>query len=310
MNYGHIAAPAMPMSRLIMGAGLLMTHDVELSHAGLDRFVELGGNAFDTAHVYGNGYAERALGAWLSLRNNRRGVLLIGKGAHPDEHWTSRVTPQAISADLDESLERLQTDYIDLYLLHRDDPSVPVDEIVACLDEHQRAGRIHAFGGSNWTPDRVDAANRYALNHNMAQFVASSPQFSLATVNEFRFPGCLAVSTADRAWYVRHQFPVLAWSSQAQGFFSGRYTPDDRSNEEKVRIWFSAENFTRLDRAKALGLQRGVSANTIALAYVLCQPFPTFAIIGPRSLDQLNASMDALEIQLTPNEVRWLNLET
>jgi 1-deoxyxylulose-5-phosphate synthase len=309
MNYEHIAGLVMPMSRLIMGAGLAMTRDVELSHAGFDRFVALGGNAFDTAHVYGNGYAERALGAWMSLRNNRRSMLVIGKGAHPDERWTSRVSPEAISLDLSESLERLRTDYIDLYLLHRDDPAVPVDEIVACLNEHQRAGRIHAFGGSNWTTDRIAAANRYALTHHMAPFVASSPQYSLATVNEFPLPGCLAISTADRAWYVSHQFPVLAWSSQAQGFFSGRYTPDDRSNEEKARVWFSAENFARLDRAKTLGLQKEVSANTIALAYVLCQPFPTCAIIGPRSIDQLSASMDALEVQLTADEVRWLNLE-
>ncbi len=103
--------------------------------------------------------------------------------------------------------------------------------------------------------------------------------------------------------------PLLAWSSQAQGFFSGRYTPDDRSNQKMAQVWFSTENFTRLERAVALGRQKEVSANAIALAYVLCQPFPTFAIIGPRSVDQLTASMDALDIQLTPDELDWLNLE-
>ena len=307
MNYAEIAGMTMPVSRLIMGASLCTTEDMELTCAAFDRFVACGGNAIDTAHVYGGGRAERALGKWLQMRKNRQSVVVVGKGAHPDEHWASRINPSAIAADLAESLERLQTDYIDLYLLHRDDPSVPAGEIVECLNEHQRAGRIRAFGGSNWSPDRFTQANTYALEHQLVPFVASSPQFSLATMNEPPLPGCVALSDADQEWYARHQFPVLAWTSQARGFFSGRYSPDDRASEEMVRIWFSPENFSRLERAGELGRQRGVSANTVALAYVLCQPYPTFAIIGPRSLDQLNASMEALEIRLSPEEVRWLN---
>jgi aryl-alcohol dehydrogenase-like predicted oxidoreductase len=309
MEYRQIAGVDRPISRLVMGSSLCSTRDLARMCTVFDHFVALGGNALDTAHVYGGGDAERALGMWLRLRDNREQVVLIGKGGHPDEYWVPRINPTAIATDLGESLERLQTGYIDLYLLHRDDPAVPVGEIVECLNEHLRAGRIHAFGGSNWTPERLTAANAYAARHGLVPFVASSPQFSLAHLLEFPFLGWIAATGAARQWYTAQRFPLLAWSSQAQGFFSGRYAPEDVSNAAIVQAWYSPENFIRLERAKQLGREKGVSANAIALAFVLCQPFPSFAIIGSRSLEQLTASVGALEIRLSPEELRWLNLE-
>jgi aryl-alcohol dehydrogenase-like predicted oxidoreductase len=310
MQYGHIAGLATPVSRLILGSSPYSTRDMAQTCAALDQFVTLGGNAVDTAHVYGGGDAERAVGMWLRARDKRGQVIVIGKGGHPDEHWVPRIHPMAIASDLGESLERLQTGYIDLYLLHRDDPAVPVGEIVECLNEHLRAGRIRAFGGSNWTPERLAAANAYALQGGLVPFVASSPQFSLAHLHEYPYLGWIAATgAASRQWYTTQQFPLLAWSSQAQGFFGGRYAPDDRSNAAMVQAWHSAENFERLERAKQLGQEKGVPANAIALAFVLCQPFPSFAIVGPRSLEQLTASVGALEIRLSPEELRWLNLD-
>ena len=110
--------------------------------------------------------SERAIGEWLQARGNRDRIVLLDKGAHP--YWTQpRVDPENISKDIAESLERLQTDYIDLYLLHRDDPGVPVRPIVECLNEHRAAGRIRAFGGSNWTTTRLEQANSYADEHGL-----------------------------------------------------------------------------------------------------------------------------------------------
>lgn len=110
-------------------------------------------------------------------------------------------------------------------------------------------------------------------------------------------------------WYREHLFPQLAWSSQAQGFFTGRAAPENYSDAEMVRVWYNAGNFERLARASALGKQKEVSANTIALAYVLCQPFPIFALIGPRTQEETRTSTQALEVALIPEELRWLNLE-
>jgi aryl-alcohol dehydrogenase-like predicted oxidoreductase len=305
MTYLHVAGVARPLARLILGTMACSTGDLPFTFELLDRYAALGGNTLDTAHVYRRGDAERAVGAWLAARGNREQIVLIGKGAHHDAAGP-RVTPEAITADLLESLDRLGTSYIDLYLLHRDDPSRPVGPIVECLNEHLQAGRIHAFGGSNWTQARMAAANAYAAENRLAGFVAGSPNFSLAVPNEPPWPGCLAATIDGWDWYERNGVPLLAWSSQAQGFFTGRYSPDDRSDDQMVRVWYSEENFRRLDRAADLGRRLGVTANTIALAYVLARPWIA-ALIGPRSVAELESSWQALEVRLSPEEVRWLN---
>jgi aryl-alcohol dehydrogenase-like predicted oxidoreductase len=127
--------------------------DEERSFALLDEVFAQGGTTFDTAHQYGGGDCERTLGRWVRDRGLRDEVVIIGKGAHHNED-RKRVTPFDITGDLYDSLARLESDYIDLYLLHRDDPSVPVGPIVEVLNEHKEEGRIQAFGGSNWRPER------------------------------------------------------------------------------------------------------------------------------------------------------------
>ena len=122
--------------------------------------------------------------------------------------------------------------------------------------------------------------------------------------------GCISASDArSRVWFTEHQMPLMPWSSQARGFFTGRANPNDHSDAELVRCWYSEDNFRRLERVNAMAKERGVLPINIALAYVLCQPFPTFPLIGPRLLSETRTSIPALDIELTLEEVRWLNLE-
>ncbi len=305
MTYGRVEGIDQPVSRLVIGSMVLRGPGLPFACALLDHYVELGGNCIDTAYVY---QTEGIVGQWLRLRNNRRDIVLIAKGAH-----TPHCYPEALTRELTETLDRFQTDYVDLYFLHRDNPAVPVGEFVECLNEHRRAGRVRAFGGSNWTSERIEAANAYARAHGLVGFAASSPNLALAVWNEPMWAGCIAASDpASRAWYARTQMPLFAWSSQASGFFTGRYRPEDRADPALaaiVRTWFNDDNFRRLERAQALAAKKGVTATQIALAYVLCQPLNVFALIGPHSIEETRTSAQALGVRLTPEEMRWLNLE-
>ncbi|CAN5875957.1 hypothetical protein BH24DEI2_BH24DEI2_18400 [soil metagenome] len=178
MNYGSVAGIDKPVSRLVQGT-VMVSEDAERGFDLLDEIYALGCTAFDTAHVYGEGDNERTVGRWLRDRGLREKIVLIGKGAHHNAD-RARVTPFDITADLHDSLARFKTEYIDLYLLHRDDPGVPVGPIIDTLNEHLAAGRIRAFGGSNWTHTRVAEANAYAERNALTPFAASSPNFSLA----------------------------------------------------------------------------------------------------------------------------------
>ena len=152
-----------PVSRLVQGTMMVNSKQLEAGFAFLDAVLEQGCNTFDTAHVYGGGDNERSVGRWVHERGVRDQVVILGKGAHHNQD-RQRVTPFDITSDLHDSLARFQFDYIDLYLLHRDDPSQPVGPIVEILNEHKRAGKIHAFGGSNWSVSRIQAANAYAAD--------------------------------------------------------------------------------------------------------------------------------------------------
>jgi aryl-alcohol dehydrogenase-like predicted oxidoreductase len=303
MKYGSIAGVEKPISRLVMGSMPLTSWPY--ASVMLDDFFEQGGNCLDSAYIYSGGVSEKMLGHWIKNRGIREQVVILDKGAH-----TPDCNPQALISQLQESLTRLQTDYVDIYMLHRDNPDIAVGEFMAALNDQKNAGHIRVFGASNWSLERIEEANAWATKHGMSGFSAISNNFSLARMVNPIWEGCLSASDVrSRAWFTEHQMPLMPWSSQAQGFFTGRANPHNRSDAEFVRCWYSEDNFRRLDRVNALAKERGVLLLAIALAYVLCQPFPTFPLIGPLLLSETRTSLQALDIELTLEEVRWLNLD-
>ena len=300
---GKIAGVTKPVSRLVMGVD--NQHAMPHTQVMFDDFFEQGGNTFDTAHIYGGGTCERVLGQWVRDRGLREQVVILDKGAH-----TPFCTPQDLTSQLRESLDRLGTDYLDIYMMHRDNPEVPVGEFIDVLNEHVRAGRMRAFGGSNWSIRRVEEANAYAKARGLAGFAAVSNNFSLARMVSAVWDGCIQASDPEsRAWFTRTQLPLMPWSSQARGFFTDRAAPDDLSDAELVRCWYSQDNFRRRERACEMARKRGVLPIQVALAYVLRQPFPTFPLIGPRTLTETRTSVPAFDIELSPEDLAWLNLE-
>ncbi|MBA2344671.1 MAG: aldo/keto reductase [Rubrobacter sp.] len=315
MYYGRVPGVDKEISRFVQGAVMIRTGEIERSFALLDEIRDLGCTAFDTAHQYGAGESERALGRWMEERSIRDGIVVIGKGAHHNQDRT-RVTPFDITADLFDSLARLRTDYIDLYLLHRDDPSVPVGPIIETLNEHLDAGRIHAFGASNWSTERIRETNEYAEERNLVPFAASSPNLSLAVQAKEPWAGCVSVSgpkgEAERRWYAEQEMPLFTWSSLAGGFFSGRFTRDNLDSFDSyldelcVETYCYEGNFARLDRARILAEDRGLTVPQVALAYVLAQPLDVFALVGCNTGAEFRDNVQAAETSLTPDDLTWL----
>ena len=291
-----------PIARIVCGTMVEgATNRLTQGLALFDDYFERGGNAFDTAHIYGT---EPIVGHWLRTRGVRDDVTLIVKGAH-----TPDCTPDGLTRQLHQSLEKLGIERADIYMLHRDNLDVPVGEFVDVLNQHKNAGLMQVFGGSNWSLERLQAANEYAKSKGLQGLQVASNNFSLARLIEPVWAGCVSSSdAASRAWFEANHLSLFAWSSQARGFFA-RAARDFTADSELVRCWYSDDNFERLQRAQQLARKKNVSAVVIAAAYVLAQPFPIYALIGPRALSETRDSMAALEISLTPDEVKWLNLE-
>lgn len=276
----------------------------------LDNYLALGGTSFDTARHYR--HSEIALGTWMEERQNRHRLVIETKCCHPirETNEAPRVNSGAIEEDLMTSLEYLKTDHVELLALHRDDPTQPVGEIMEALHQQVSLGRVYGIGVSNWELPRITEAMAYAEAHHLTPLSFNSPNLSLASVKQPRWPNCVTANDDMKAWHEATQLPLIAWSSQAEGFFAGRFDRQDRSDQEIVDVYYSDENWEKYERVQIVAQQKGVLPIQISLAYVLNQPFPTAAVIGSETLSELTTSIAGAEINLTTAEMAYLNLKT
>ena len=302
-----ITLPGMtaPVSKLIIGCDNRNT----LAEGAIvwDAFTEVGGNTFDTGFVYGGGLHEKVLGAWIKARGVEKSVHVIAKGAH-----TPYCLPGTIEAQLDISLERLQLNAVPIYIMHRDNPAVPVGEFVDALNALKSAGKIGMFGGSNWSPERIVQANAYASAKGLEPFRILNNNLSLAVMENPVWAGCITSNTPQTLAALRAGGLVhLSWSSQARGYFlpeslRNRLPPDTAPET----CFGSPANAERRRRAETLAAERGVSAHNVATAWVLSQSFASLALIGPRSPGEIMSTLPGAALTLTSAEVAWLNLES
>jgi aryl-alcohol dehydrogenase-like predicted oxidoreductase len=314
VKYGKVPGIDKDVSRLAQGTVMISTDKLDYSFELLDGIFALGCTTFDTAHQYAGGDKDRTLGLWLKDRGLREKVVILGKGAHHNDA-RRRVTPFDIASDLHDSLAWMKVDYIDLYVLHRDDPNVPVGPIVEALNEHLRAGRIRAFGGSNWSVARIKEANEYAREHGLTPFSVSSPNLSLAEMVKEPWENCISIAgpqgEADREWYRSQGMAVFAWSSLAGGFFSGRLTRENVAAHSANLYWQSygsEANLQRLERARELAQQKGLTVPQVALAYVMNLPMNIFALVGCETSEEFAKNAVALDVSLSDEEMKWLDL--
>ncbi len=302
MAYGPIPDLTQPVSRLVMGA---MTMNFARASYVWDAFVEAGGNCFDTAAVYGGGECEKNLGQWLENRGVRKDMVVLTKGAHTPKNW-----PQMMPHEFESSLQRLRTAYVDIYMMHRDNVDVPVGEFIDVMGGWKQAGQVQAYGFSNWTVERMQAGIDYARKKGLPLPTVVSNNLSLARMVDEVWQGVLSAKEPHyHAFLMESGLHLMPWSSQARGFFTDRSAPDKQDDPEMVRCWYSDDNFERKERAAELGRKHGVSTLNIALAWVLHQPYPTFPLIGPANRHELRTGLPGLAVELTPDEVKYLDLQ-
>lgn len=312
MEYRFMGRTGLKVSELCMGTQTFgWGADEAASHAMADRFVEAGGNFFDTSNIYNEGQSETILGSWLKRRGNRSQLVIATKvffptGKGPNDTGLSR---KHIFEQVDISLRRLNTDYIDLYQTHCFDSSTPLDETLQALNDLVRAGKVRYIGASNYTPGQLMKAIMLSQQHGWARFDCIQPEYSLLVRStEWELlPMCQEEGIG-----------VIAWSPLAGGWLTGKYhrnappPPDSRvgrgdrwddlpEQRENELTWRT------IDVLREIAQERGKTPAQVALNWVLHKPGVTAPIFGARTLDQLEQNLGCVGWKLTPEEVARLD---
>ena len=328
MTYRTISGVKQSISKICLGTAQYGSQlDKTSSYALMDRFVERGGNFLDTAHIYGAwdknganngcGNSEIVIGRWIRRNGNRNRIIIGTKGGHPDfDSKANGMTRSILLQHLQESLDHLQTDFIDIYWLHRDNRSIPVSEILGWLEEPFKQGLIRTFGCSHWRKDRLAEIMELSEKAHMPVLGASQIAWSLAQprITQVDGPYGEQLTMDKNTWkfHIESQLPLVAYNTQAAGFFAKKYdacnfTADDFPKPELVEQYGSDLNLRLRDIAQKMANEKDCSTNQVALAWLLRQPFPTYAIIGPRNIEQLDDSMSGTKVELNNHE--WLQLK-
>ena len=313
MEYRKLGRTGLKVSALCLGTMQFgWTADEPRSVDVMDAFVAAGGNFIDTADVYsrwhpGNpgGVSEEIIGRWMHARGNRRQVVLATKvrgrmWESPNGEGLSRAH---IIQACEDSLRRLQTDWIDLYQTHWYDAETPIEETLRALDDLVRAGKVRYIGCSNYPAWRLTTALWQSDKLGLARYDALQPHYSL--VHRAEFERELADLCREQ------QIGVIPYSPLAGGFLTGKYRKDqplpDSARVGGVRRYLTERNWTLLDAMDGIARTHGKTMSQVALAWQLMQPVITAPIIGANSVEQLNDSLGAVGFQLTGDEVKQLN---
>ncbi|MCD8067890.1 MAG: aldo/keto reductase [Lachnospiraceae bacterium] len=305
-----------PVSRLFFGTATLPMAMEANAMLLLDYASASGINAFDCARGYGR--AEAVLGQWMQERKNRREVVILTKCGNVGANGKVAVNREVIERELEESLQNLQTDYIDIFLLHRDDPDTPIAEILETLNRVKKEGKVIVFGVSNWSHERIREANAYARENGLEGFRVSSPNYGLARqVADPWGGGCVSVSGPEgrsaREWYAKEQLPLIAYSSLGRGFFSGRFKSYDYEGAKKVldpfaqKGYLSEDNMARIHALEQYAEEKNVTVAQAALQFVLSSPMNVFAVASMSAPKRIRENVKAAQTPM--DEEDWSRLD-
>ena len=297
------------MTKLVIGHAKYK--DLSFMHSCFDQYLAEGGNTIDTARIYDYGLGERMVGNYLKTKQRDR-IVLITKCAHFDPNFypiRHRVSETDIRFDVETSLRELQTDYIDILFLHRDDIRRPVESIMPVLHELVSDGKVRMIGTSNWTGGRISAANDFALENGLTPFSVSQIHHSLAltTAAQSGDVSHLIMDSTEYQWYKQQQFPVMAWSPTGGGFFSKLANGEQLRAGTQKRYGWLQENFNRLERVKELAAQKNASIGAVVLSYLMSDTHvPTAAVTAFTKQEQFDEILESTKVHLSEQERKFL----
>ena len=314
MKYTNLGRSGLKVSRICLGMmsygdpnwrSWILTE--EAGRPFVKRALEAGINFFDAADMYSLGVTEQILGRAVRDFAQRDRVVIATKAYFPmsDDVNDRGLSRKHLLSAVDRSLERLGTDYIDLYQIHRDDPSTPMEETLRALDDLIRSGKVRYIGASSMAAWQFAKALYLADRHGLTRFVSMQNHYNLVYREEERemMPLCREEGIG-----------VVPWSPLARGFLAGNRRSSDkgetaRAQSDKIahELYYRDTDFRIVDRVVALAGQKGVKPAQIALAWLLHQPGVTAPIVGATKMEQLDQAIAALDITLSEEECR--NLE-
>ncbi len=308
----RIKVGSVNINNFVLGAGRLgdPKYKIECFNI-LDRYLDLCYNTLDVARAYENGLCEEFLGEYLKNKN-REDVILISKGGFPlsrKEMHKTRLSKEDLQKDIDASLKALNTDYVDIYFLHRDDCLKTPEELIETANEFIKQGKTREIGASNWTAGRIQQANDYAIKNNLKPFTVSQINYSYALTTPALTGDITHITMNDieYMWYKETQFPIIAYSVQAKGFFSKQISKEELKPSGKLSYLPLKENFRRFERIKKLSEEKNIPIPALLLSYVLSKDINSAVIGGFSKTEQLNESLVGIDLRLTEKELHYLD---
>lgn len=272
----------------------------------LDAFVDKGYNFIDTADIYSfwvnggvGGQSEEIIGNWMKSRGNREDIILATKVGGADQVHGLDTSRKHILKSVDESLQRLKTDYIDLYYTHFDDEVTPVEETLSTYDELIKAGKVRYIGASNISPTRLEESFAVSEKNNLAKYVALQPHYNLVERQKYESEYAPLAE--------KYNLSVFTYWSLASGFLTGKYRTEDdlqksaRGND--VAKYLNESGKSVLASLDAIAEKHKSSPAAVSLAWLLAQPHITAPIASATSESQLNTLFEATELQLDSEDL-------
>jgi aryl-alcohol dehydrogenase-like predicted oxidoreductase len=306
MQLRKLGRSALEIFPLSLGTNVLgRAIDEPTAFAVLDAYMESGGNCIDTADTYSAGESERVLGRWMKARGNRDWVIIMTKLGSQMAPGKQGLSHRYMFEEVEASLQRLQTEYIDLYQAHRDDTETPLEETLQAFDELVRQGKVRVIGASNYSAARLAEALQVSQQHGYVRYESLQPLYNLFEREAYERelePLCR-----------EHELGVITYFSMARGFLTGKYAPgkplpQSHRAQQVQNLYMNERGFRILAEVERVASRFHATPAQVALAWIMARPGVTAPIASATSVEQVRELLRAVELQLDPEAITALNM--